>query len=566
MNQEDNFNTQENDGVSNTQPILNNNLDVQTNNNSETSFNKNSFKKVKVGLITIILTVIVLVIGVIVLTMMNNKKKEVGEISSEIKKSSYWISGNSLEPFDLYFLQLENEKQNKIYSPLSIKYALAMLEEGTEGESKTQISNVIGNYQIKNYINSENMSFANAMFIKNTYKNSIKDSYSNTLINKYNAEVKTDSFVTPNAVNSWISDKTLGLINNLFNDISQEEFLLINALAIDMEWEQKFILNPGSGVMTRYSHENFYWVGDIDIVSHSFKDNNENVSGMEIIASFNNYDIVNVLGEENIRQTVKNAYIEYLKDYPDEKFGYELYVHEDTTGLSDDEIMEKYLDNYIEEINSNYKAEDKTTDFSFYVDDNVKVFAKDLKEYNGITLQYVGIMPINEDLDSYISKATANDISDIIGNLKELKAENFKDGVVTKIIGFIPKFKFEYQLDLKQDLKKIGITNVFELGKANLTNISSDESLYINDAVHKANIEFTQEGIKASAVTSEGGMGAGGSFDYLYDVPVEEIDLTFDKPYMFIIRDKNSEEVWFVGTVYNPLLYSEDTTKGYYNW
>ena len=39
---------------------------------------------------------------------------------------------------------------------------------------------------------------------------------------------------------------------------------------------------------------------------------------MEIIASFNNYDIVNELGEENIRQTVKNAYIEYLKDYPNE--------------------------------------------------------------------------------------------------------------------------------------------------------------------------------------------------------------------------------------------------------
>ena len=30
---------------------------------------------------------------------------------------------------------------------------------------------------------------------------------------------------------------------------------------------------------------------------------------------------------------------------------------------------------------------------------------------------------------------------------------------------------------------------------------------------------------------------------------------------MFIIRDKESKEVWFMGTVYNPLLYSEDTTK-----
>ena len=49
-------------------------------------------------------------------------------------------------------------------------------------------------------------------------------------------------------------------------------------------------------------------------------------------------------------------------------------------------------------------------------------------------------------------------------------------------------------------------------------------------------------------------MGVGG-FDYLYDVPVEKINLDFDKPYMFIIRDKNSGEVWFTGTVYKPIEY-----------
>ena len=561
MNQENNFDGQGNNGASNTQP-LQNNVDIQITNVNKTQLNNKSPKKPNIGLIIGIISVIALIAGFAVFAIVNSKNKSSNEINPETKKSEYWISGNSLEAFDLYFLQLENGKQNKVYSPLSIKYALEMLEEGTNGESKAQISSIIGNYEAKNYTNSKNMSFANAMFIKDIYKNSVKENYTNTLISKYNAEVKTDSFTTPNTVNSWISDKTLGLINNLFSDISQEEFLLINALAIDMEWEQKFILRPGVGVYTRYSHEKFSWIGDSDIVSHSFKDNNENVSGMEIVASFNNYDIVNELGEENIRQTVKSAYIEYLKDYPNEKFGYDLYIPEDTTGLSDDEIMEKYLDNYIKEINSNYKAEDKTTDFSLYVDDSVKVFAKDLKEYDGTTLQYVGIMPTNEDLDSYINKVTSDEISNIIGNLKELKAENFKDGVVTKITGFIPKFKFEYKLDLMEDLKKLGVTNVFESGKANLTNISSDNSLYINAATHKANIEFTQEGIKASAATVLGGAGAGGGFDYIYDVPVEEIDLTFDKPYMFIIRDKNSGEVWFVGTVYNPLLYSEDTTKG----
>jgi len=549
---------------------------IQTQNNGV--YDNKGKRKNKSAIIILLFILITVIIGILLLFYFNeqkdsnNKESDTNNnvesdininIESDIKKSQYWISGNSLESFDLYFLQLENEIKNKIYSPLSIKYALGMLEEGTEGESKEQISNVIGNYDIKKYTNSENMSFANAMFIKDTYKNSISNSYTDMLASKYNAEVKTDSFATPNIVNSWISDKTLGLINNLFDDISQNDFMLVNALAIDMEWKEKFLLYPGFGIEEKYAHENFYWSAAENVVPHDFQDSTEKVSGMEIVASFNRYDIVNTLGEANIRQTVKDAYIEYLKEFPNEVYGYGLVIDEDTTGLSGDEIMEKYLDKYIQEININYKKEQKTTDFTFYIDDNVKAFAKDLKEYDGTTLQYIGIMPTNNNLDNYIKAVTVSDINNIIGNLKELKAENFKDGVVTKVTGFIPKFKFDYELNLKEDLKKLGVTNIFELGKANLKGISSDESLYINDASHKANIEFTQDGIKASAVTIVGGKGAAGPFDYWFDVPVEEIDLTFDKPYMFIIRDKNSGEVWFMGTVYNPLLHSEDTTKGY---
>ena len=76
---------------------------------------------------------------------------------------------------------------------------------------------------------------------------------------------------------------------------------------------------------------------------------------------------------------------------------------------------------------------------------------------------------------------------------------------------------------------------------------------YIDSAEHKANIEFSNEGIKAAAVTSTGGMRAAScGYEHLFDVPVEEVNITFDKPYLFLIRDKNSGEVWFVGSVYEP--------------
>ncbi|MBQ1528137.1 serpin family protein, partial [Candidatus Saccharibacteria bacterium] len=62
----------------------------------------------------------------------------------------------------------------------------------------------------------------------------------------------------------------------------------------------------------------------------------------------------------------------------------------------------------------------------------------------------------------------------------------------------------------------------------------------------------SNDGIRAAAATGMGGRGAAGPWDYKFDVPVEEIDLTFDKPFLFLIHDKSTGEVWFTGTVYNP--------------
>ena len=114
--------------------------------------------------------------------------------------------------------------------------------------------------------------------------------------------------------------------------------------------------------------------------------------------------------------------------------------------------------------------------------------------------------------------------------------------------------KYEYSLDLVKDLKSLGVENIFDINKSDLSGIVEGEKHYIDPAIHKANIEFSNDGIKAAAATAFGGMGSSsGGFNYLFEVPVEEIDLTFDKPYMYIIRDKATGEVWFAGTVYNPV-------------
>lgn len=539
-------------------------------------------KKYKIYRWLIIISVII--IGVLALyfgIIRKNSKEEtvskVEEVAKDKAEESTTQELKEISNFDYAFLKLENGKENKIYSPLSIRYALNMLKDGATGNSKLQIAKVIGepSETVKKYTSSENMSFANALFVRDTYKENVKSTYVDKLKTKYDAEVSYDDFASADNINNWISGKTFNLINNMLSEVKEDEnFFLVNALGIDMDWENQFFKRISS---VRYDHEEFSCRAEFALVSKKFGENNIDVSAMEIAASINNYDIISELGKENIIETVSEAFRTWAKGLNTE-YGAGISMFKgDLSDANIEKKLNEYLyggnlynseyyeegsnKGYLAELNENYGEVFSSVDFSLYTDDEVKVFAKDLKEYNGTTLQYVGIMPTNKSLDSYVENVTESEINNIISNLKELKTEDFKQGVVTKITGYIPKFKFDYELNLKSDLSKLGVTDIFEQGKANLTEITDDSNICVGKALHKANIDFNQDGIKATAASIVGGWGAGSDFDYLYDVPVEEIDLTFDKPYMFVIRDKEDGTVWFTGTVYEPLLWENETEK-----
>ena len=125
---------------------------------------------------------------------------------------------SQLSDFDLAFLRSENVEDNIVYSPLSIKYALAMLSEAAAGESKTQISNIIGDYQPTSYINDEHRSLANAMFIRDKFKDNVSSSYTQAVEQKFNASVIYDPFSSPATINNWVSNQTMGIIDNLVGD------------------------------------------------------------------------------------------------------------------------------------------------------------------------------------------------------------------------------------------------------------------------------------------------------------------------------------------------------------
>ena len=118
----------------------------------------------------------------------------------------------------------------------------------------------------------------------------------------------------------------------------------------------------------------------------------------------------------------------------------------------------------------------------------------------------------------------------------------------------IPKFSLDYELNLEGDLKELGITDAFKIGKADFSNMSSkDKTLHVGGAIHKTNIDFAEKGITAAAATVVYMEGKGAIF---VEKPTP-IYVDINRPFMYLIKDKKTDEIWFVGTLYEP-DHSED--------
>ncbi len=370
---------------------------------------------------------------------------------------------------DTEFIRIENKNKNMVYSPLSIKYALKMLSDGADGKTKEQIDSLVGIYNPAKYKSSENLSLANAFFIKETDTKLIAESYKSLLEEKYGAEIINDMFKNANNINSWISNKTLGIIKNMLDDNTVENAtaILVNALAIDMKWQ----------------------------------------TSME-------------------------------KPHP------EIFYKEDGTQVEVDMVSDTAMINK----ERSYNVAEPGWYSDVYEDDSVQVFAKRLKKYDESQLEFVAIMPKKQTLSDYLKSLRITQINELRNKAKPISEVAYNSDGKTKAFIKIPKFKFNTDLNLKNDLIKLGLTDVFGANSnlSKMQNIISSEKLYVDDAKHKADIEFTEEGIKAAAVTTI----------IIEKSSIELIDhtytMTFDHPFLFVIRDVDNGEVWFTGTVYSP--------------
>jgi serpin B len=110
---------------------------------------------------------------------------------------------------------------------------------------------------------------------------------------------------------------------------------------------------------------------------------------------------------------------------------------------------------------------------------------------------------------------------------------------------FLPKFKITWgTTSIKPQLEALGLKLVFSAG-ADLTGISPDKPLLLDDVVHKACVEVNEEGTEAAAAT--------GAMMRATSISVEPPPVfQADRPFIFLIIDKATGAITFMGKVTDP--------------
>ncbi len=143
---------------------------------------------------------------------------------------------------------------NVVLSPMSLQNVLAMLMNGAEGETLSQMEEVLGisRDEMNNYMYSfmseqyiDNFKSANSVWFKNDGKSfKANKDFLQKNADYYRAELFASEFnqKTVDNVNKWVNNKTDGLIDHIIDEFSPDSvMLLINAILFDAEWQSKYL-------------------------------------------------------------------------------------------------------------------------------------------------------------------------------------------------------------------------------------------------------------------------------------------------------------------------------------
>lgn len=238
----------------------------------------------------------------------------------------------SVNSFNESFVRNVNSvagNNNYLVSPYSVELALSMLATGASGSSLDEINNVVGNRNITSFNIQNRIGVANALFIKDLYKNYVIKDFASNLSNNYNTEILYDKFETPDVINKWCKEKTWDMIDSVVDRLDPNFVLgIANAVAVDVEWDsefdcnsttsQEFVKDDNSTLNVEMMHKTYnsnasYFSNDFSsgvIIPYKKYDNSGNVAD-----TGNNLEFVGILPSNSISEFINSINEDGLKNF-----------------------------------------------------------------------------------------------------------------------------------------------------------------------------------------------------------------------------------------------------------
>lgn len=222
------------------------------------------------------------------------------------ERRGYFGAGENLDEFfkETYSEFLSNsDEENKLYSPLNVYMALAMLAEVTEGESRQQILDLLGAESIEalrkqansvwnaNYNDDGAVTsiLASSLWLNETVtfnENTLKNLAENYYASSYQGKMGSAKF--NNAMQEWLNYQTGGLLEEQISNIelTPETIMAIaTTIYFQAKWDAEFqesktktktFHSPTGDIICDFMHQTetygtYYWGENFSAVSKSLE-------------------------------------------------------------------------------------------------------------------------------------------------------------------------------------------------------------------------------------------------------------------------------------------------------
>ena len=152
--------------------------------------------------------------------------------------------------------------------------------------------------------------------------------------------------------------------------------------------------------------------------------------------------------------------------------------------------------------------------------------------YDGGELSMVILLPEAGNFEPFEEGFQSQQISDIISGLQP-----------TEVALTMPKFEFDSEFSLKDTFTEMGMPIAFS-SSADFSGMTGNRELFISDVVHKAFVAVDEAGTEAAAATAV--------IMKLTAVPEPPVEVTLDRPFIFLIRDIETGTILFIGRLVDP--------------